>query len=1171
MRTFIFLLCATVFSFNTNSSLAQDRVKINADKTATIDEVFEMIMDQTKYRFLYPENLFNNTPKVKLEKGNITVGKLLGNSIPKGNFSIVLSENNTIVIEKRNEVQEFIVSGKIVDAAKIPVPGASIMIKGTHLGTFTDFDGNYSLKVTSSKNILMISSLGFKTQEVLVGDRTVINITLEEDVAELDAVEIVSTGYQNISKERATGSFAVVKSEDLERIPGSNAIMKLEGQVPGLQLDILESDNTFVYSNLLPETEGNTSYNFRIRGQSTYQAEDMPLVVLDGTPTELDIRTLNPKDIETITFLKDAAAASIYGARAANGVIVINTKKGGKGKTSINYSQSYTFSTKPSLSSLPLMDATQVLDLEQELVDNFVVSDPAAATSLYSAIPISQGMEIMFQEMRGEITAEEKEIALNVLRNRGKSGYRQVEDYFLQASEATTHDLSLSGGHDDYSFFTSISFANEKTQSKQNEGKRFTLTANQDFKMFNYIDVSTSLKGSIFNYSQNGLGLSPLASTLTTFLPYNQVVDDNGNSVDYYRSYYGKTSQEFENQGYLPWEYNYLDELRNSDKSINEQNYSANIALNIPLFYGFKAVTNYSVERSYTDNPNYYSPETFYARDLINNATSINENTGELVRGIPLGGVFQTNNYINSSYTARGQLNYNNTFKGEHSIDGIAGIEFRQTRDKTNGGRLFGYNKQTQTSIDLPSTTYTNINGYSSTITYGNIRRDIRRRFLSYYGNIAYSFRNKYTLSGSARLDDYNNFGLDKKYRRTPLWSTGAKWNIYKENFLLNANFINSLNLRASYGYNGNISLTTYPFTNMSIRDTDYNLSNLPYASINAAANPYLRWEKTGIFNLGLDFTLFDYRLSGSFEYYKKKSEDLIQDFPVSEFFGLPNNNLTRNTATLESNGIDFNVNGVILKSKDFSLNSTFVLSYNKNEVTDSRYESYSNYLNGTGSTPPIKGYPLNSMFAFRSAGLDASGQTLVYDKDGEVVGPNTVLTDIEDMEFMGTRTPRYYGSFNTTLSYKKWTLFALATYKFDYVLFNPSFRPYVSRYYFYGYDLNANVANRWRQPGDEEFTDVPGALGMNGYSYSRYNFSNKRVIEGDHIRLREISLSYDMSNIFENTLVKGANLSFTARNLGLIWTKNKEGIDPDFLPYTTSQINLPPTAMYTLGLNVNF
>ena len=241
--------------------------------------------------------------------------------------------------------------------------------------------------------------------------------------------------------------------------------------------------------------------------------------------------------------------------------------------------------------------------------------------------------------------------------------------------------------------------------------------------------------------------------------------------------------------------------------------------------------------------------------------------------------------------------------------------------------------------------------------------------------------------------------------------------------------------------------------------------------------------------------------------------------------------------------------------------------------MTDSRYENYSTFLNGTASAPPIVDYPLNSIFAFRSAGLDENGSTIVYDRNGDIVDAFTPLTEIEDMQYMGTQTPKYYGSFATTFTYKKLSLYALATYKLDYVLFNPSFGNYVSRYgSFEAYDLNSDIADRWRAPGDEVNTNVPGAQGLGGYSLGRYLYSTDRVIDGDHIRLREISLSYDFSDLVANSFLRNASLSLTARNLGLIWRANDDDIDPDFLPYTSgSLIRIPPTAMYSVGVNLNF
>lgn len=1145
---------------------------------ASVQEALYQIESKTDFKFAYGNDVKSVKTRLNKRYANATLAEILGD-ISNSTGVEFHQVNNTISAKfnpKFNKEKSRVeapqermkVMGRIIDTFGNTVIGATIVVKNNSRGTISNENGMYALMVEPN-DTLVFSSLGYKTTVIPVAGRSVINLTMEDDLKTLMEVTVVSTGYQKIKKENTTGSFTVVPSEKLEKIPVSNVMHSLEGQVPGLQIDIQESDNTFVYGNLFGDGAGETSYNFKIRGQSTYAGEDMPLIVVDGTPVELDIRTLNPNDIKSITFLKDAASASIYGARAANGVIVIDTKRGREGKTRISYSQNHTFSSKPSLSSLPLMNSTQVLDLEQELVDKGIVTDPAYAYSLYDAYPTSDGMDIMFQESRDEITADEKEAMLDVLR--GRNNYDQIEKYLLQSSSASNYDLSFSGGKEGYNYFMSGSYSKEKTQTKGNDGERITLLANQEFDLFNLATLSTSLRGSFFNYKTNGIGLSALAGTLTTFLPYNQIVDENGNSVDYYRAFDRNTVQEFEDAGYLPWTYNYIDELNNSNVKYKEQNYSANFSLNIPLYKGLNVNGTYFMEQSVGDNTSIYNEDTYFTRNRINNATYLDPSTNTLSYGIPVGGIFTSKKYTNTSYTARTQLNYNGLINEKHYIDALAGMELRQTINREEGKELFGYNEMTQTSIDIPSTSYTNIYGYTTTMSSANAYSNRRRRFLSYYANASYTYNEKYTISGSARLDDYNNFGVDKKYRRTPLWSTGAKWHLSKEPFMQNAKMVNSLSLRVSYGYNGNISLSTFPFTNISIYGTEY-YSQQPYATITAAANPALRWEKTGVFNVGVDFSLFNSRLNGSVEYYIKNSDDLIQNFPVSEFYGLPNNTLTRNTATLKGKGIDLGINGVLVRHGDFSVDLGYVLSYNTNEVTDSRYESYSLYLNGTGSTPPIVGYGLNSLFAFRSAGLDETGSTLIYDKEGNTVDAYGTLSDIKDMKYMGTKTPAYYGSLSASINYKKWSLYVLATYKLDYVMFKPTFGNYVSRYgTFNNYDLNTEVDNRWREEGDEAITNVPGVQGMYGYSYSRYIYSDKQVIPGDHIRLKEISLSYDFSDLVANTFISSASLSFTARNLGLIWRKNDEDLDPDFLPNTYKLLKLPPTAMYTIGLNVNF
>lgn len=1171
-------LILTIFLFNVVAFAYSQKVSINA-RNQSVSNVLKTITRKTNVEFFYSDDVFDAQRRVNISVNKADVMAVIKELIGD-NYKAEFVNNKLIVIALNTKAnigtatvavvdEEVKIKGVVTNAKKEFLIGATVWVKGTRKSAITNFDGSYEI-MAKKGDVLVFEYLGYKKTEATVSDSLIINPILLEDVSKLDEVKIVSTGYQKIDRERSTGSYVAITAKELEKVPVNNVLHRLEGQVAGLQLNIQDSDNTFVYGNTRGSVEGNGSYKVAIRGTSTFEnagSNAMPLIVLDGTPTELDIRTINPNDIEKITFLKDAASASIYGARAANGVMVIDTKKGKQGQTRINFSQNYGFSNKPSLSKLPLMNSSQVLNLEQEFVDKNLVTDPASITYML-APPISQGMELMFQYKRGQISEAQKNAGLDVLRSRNT--YGQVEQYLLQASSTQNYNLSFSGAQNDYSYFMSGSYSKEETQSKGNDGQRLTLLSNQDFKLFNYLKMTTSLRGSIFKYNENALGLKPLGIDANTLLPYNQIVGDDGNSVNYYQRYYSAQTMALEQKGYLPWTYNYIDELNNSDRSSNELNVGATISATAPLLKGLDAVGTYSIESGRASNDNMYNKDTFFARDRINSATSINSN-GDLVNAIPLGGIYQNNEFGTSSYTMRGQLNYDGIIGQDHLINAMAGIEARETRESQDGRTLFGYNPKTQTSVDLPSLNYVDVNGYNYTLGYGNEHKDVRRRFLSYYANAGYTYKNKYTLTGSARLDDYNNFGVDKRLRRTPLWSTGAKWNVKEESFLKDSDFFNSLSLRASYGYNGNINLEVFPFTNISLSNLD-SFSQQPYAFITAPANPNLRWEKTAILNLGVDFSIFNSRLNGTVEYYKKNSKDLIVEFPISPFYGVQNNALKQNAATLSGEGVDLSLNGTILKAKDFSWNAGLVVTYNTTEVTDSRFQNFSQYLNGSGGTPPIEGYPLNSIFAFRSAGLDATGRTQVYDKDGNIVNSFTSLKNIEDMKYMGTNIPSYFGSFNHTFTYKKLSLYILATYKFDYVMFKPTYGGYVDRSgRFSRYDLNTDIDQRWRNPGDEATTSVPGIVGSSGLSFARYMNSDNRIMEGDHIRFRELSLKYDLSELIDRGSITGASVTFTARNLGFFWRKNKDGLDPDFLPYTGTNMKLPAMAMYSIGFNVNF
>lgn len=666
---------------------------------------------------------------------------------------------------------------------------------------------------------------------------------------------------------------------------------------------------------------------------------------------------------------------------------------------------------------------------------------------------------------------------------------------------------------------------------------------------------------------QPSLGILPL-------MPYNQLVDDNGNRVDYYR-YNEEFVNEKEGQGYKNWRYNYLDELDNMDNTRKEQAVSLTMGLNIPIpgVKGLALDGSLMYERTNTKTRTLENGDTYASRDRYNYATRYDASTGTLTHGLPDGGLLYLINSDARNYSLRGQLNYDNTFDEIHQISALAGIELRETRTWQNSAWYYDYNDQTLLAASQIQNPYTNIWGWTSYLNTGSPETDYQRRFLSYYGNVSYTLMSKYVLTGSVRYDDYNNFGVDRKYRATPMWSTGLSWHIGREDFIQdNVGWLNQLTFRATYGYNGNIDQNQYPFTQISLSTSNDAFTQLPSSSINFAANPSVRWEKTGVLNFGLDFAVLNRRLSGSIELYRKYSRDLFADYTINPIFGANASSsytLSRNAAKVNGKGIDLALNGVIVQKGDFRYDAKLTYSYNINEVISSPYEmSPYFYSSGGGSGRMLEGYNMNNFWAYRWAGLDENGDSQIYNADGDIVKSTESVTN-DDLVYVGTLTPKYFGGFFNTFSYKGLSLYVGITYKLGYIFQKPTISQQAGGRNTY-YEINEDMANRWREAGDEATTNVP-RIGTDANSFVRYRGADIHIQKGDHIRLREVSLTYNIPAKWLNKLlINSGSIGFSANNLGLIWKKNNAGIDPDFIPNSRS-LTMSPTPSYNFSLNLNF
>ncbi|MCX2475385.1 SusC/RagA family TonB-linked outer membrane protein [Pedobacter sp. MC2016-05] len=1184
LLVFMLLLCAPIFKIH-----AQER---NISVEAALNAISKKYKTIFSYENEIIEGKTTNINSLKAKSLDEALKNVLYNNnllflyVSEGNYTIV-SRDDKILQNKSNNLkmpdlaassEELYIYGEVLDETGTGLPGVTIKSDGANRVTITDRYGKFAMFVTKEAKNISFSYLGYQTlNQSISAERRNLKIRMSPSQAnQLQDVDIVVNGYQALPQERSTAAASVIKAADIEKIKSPNLVQRLENQVAGLKVD-LNSDNLFTYGNTQvainsgTRSLGRTDYSMSIRGASTIRGETFPLVVVDGAISELDLSTLNPNDIANITFLKDAAAASIWGTRAANGVIVVTTKKGIPNQApKVSLSVSATVANKPNLAYLKLMNSSQTIAYEQDLIAKNLITVPNASTPLGQ--PVSDVTDLTFKLRAGSITQADYNAAIN--RFSAIDSRDQISEYLLRPSSNQQYDLSVSGGGKSSDYFYSASYSRENPYSVGVNGQRLTVTLNNNFKLLKIATLSTNIKGSFFKFNNNGQGISNLfAPSATTFMPYNQLIDESGNRVGYSKQYYSGWVNQLQSRGYVNWRYNALDELDNANNRQNDNNYTVNMNLNVPVFKGLSANAFFGTERSFSLTRNYFNEQTYEYRSLINNYTP-QPTSGQAVNSIGLansGGILRSTNTNANNYTLRGQLNYDNTFSGKHQLTMIAGSEIRQTRIAQENNTLYGYN--TGTGLSRPVnffTPYATLQGFSTSLTGSPSQQDRTRRYLSYYSNAAYSFLGRYTLSGSVRYDDYNNFGVDRKFRATPLWSSGLKWDIRKESFLDMTDWLSSLSVRATYGVNGNISTQVFPFTYIALFPSDI-ATGLPSAGIISPANPELRWEKTYVANFGLDFGLFNSRLTGSLDIYTKRGKDLFYEFPINGTYGITT--LFRNSTALSGNGVELSLRGTMIKNGNFEWSSGLNFAYNNNEVTDTRFALNSTFFSNPAYASNLNGYPTDKMFVYKNAGLDAAGLTQIFNEKGDKVSSSQNITSVDALSYAGRRNAPYFGNFNTNFRYKNLTLMAIASYQFGNVFLRPTISAYPTARTGVRYDLHEDVAKRWTKPGDEATTNVPGAAGIfAAQSLLRYQQSDINVIKGDYVRLRELSLSYQLPVEKITNFIRSANFAFSVRNLGILWRANKEGLDPDFVAsLNTTSVSLPSPVSYNFSLNVNF
>lgn len=1052
-----------------------------------------------------------------------------------------------------------VLRGQVLDSAdNKPLQGATIRVKSGTSQITTNENGDFTIGVPETNGILLIGYLGYKTAEISFNfsSKGRFNIRLSPNQNSLKELIIVSTGYQDIPRERATGSFAPPIKAMYEDRVSTDVLSKLSGITSGL----LFNANT---------SASQAGLDINIRGRSTIFANDQPLIVVDNFPYSGDINNINPNDVESITVLKDAAAASIWGVRAGNGVIVITTKKGkAKQQLKVGFNSSLTVFNKPDLNYNPnQLNAASYIDLEKYLFSQGYYDSNLSNTYNYPVI--SPVVTLLAAERAGTMSAADVSAQLNVLSRINVND--QSGKYFYQKATNQQYALNLSGGSDKATYYFSMGYDVDLASLKDNANQRITINSQNTFIPVKNLEVSVGLNA----VQSNSKIDNTFNQTRGLLFPYSQIAGPDGKPLAIANTYGQAYTQQAVANGFLDWSYYPLKELGEPDDRTKDNDVRFSTGLKYSIIKGLSAAIKYQYENSNLQNHNYNGQETFYTRNLINEY-SIVSNGQVTGYNIPLGGILGLQNSNTISNNVRAQLNYDLNWK-DNRITTLAGYELSQTSTDFNGSTLYGYNDDNATFTNINPTTYFPINpsGYS-TINSGSSIGGTIDRIRSSFANAAYTYKDRYTLSASGRIDGSNYFGVAIKEKTLPLWSAGAKWDIDKEPFY-HIYWLPVLDLRATYGYNGNLDRSVTGVTTFLFQSNDP-YTNLPYSQISNIGNPDLRWEKTGITNLAVDFGSRDNRVSGSFEYYLKKETDILGFKTFPENAGTTS--LKGNYSDMVGHGFDLSITTHNLNGS-FKWSTTVLWSHATDKVTRYDVTQFANQLvasdgNQTGSTP-IVGKPVYGIFSYKWGGLNPTTGNPVGYLDGVKSEDYTNInqnTPINELVYAGPARPTYFGGINNRFSYKGFNLDIQINYKLGYYFRRPTINYYsITATPTAFLSVNRDLDKRWNKPGDEKTTNVPSLSYPFSYDGSYfYQYSSINVDKGDQIRLQDINLSYTFTrSAYPGLPFTNLQLFVYANNIGLIWRANHDGLDPDAIPGGNNTSTMPNPRSISFGIKGTF
>ncbi len=1163
-------------------------------KDASLETVLKEVGRQSNYEIFYTQKLLKDASPVTINVKNTSLKETLNQIFKSQNLKYSLT-NQTIVVTAGTKAEEkpkgngnglVDIRGKVLNNKNEPFPGVTVTVAGTNKMSITDFDGGFSLDNVPSDAVLECSGLTIEKKSFGVGGRNIVSLVVEDKVSAMK--EVVVTGYQTVTRSHFTGAIAKVDEKVLNENINGNLSSALEGRVAGLMLQ--------------KNPTGASADTPILRGMGTFSSNVgySPLIVIDGLPTELTLDEINPYDIESVNVLKDAAAASIYGSRAANGIIVLTTKKG-TGKLKVTINSDFFISDKPNLRDMNLASTSELIDFEQAVYNRERARYADTATMFNSYGDIGSSNPKYYSPLYQLNRDLEEGVISNADYNSTMAQWRKndyAKDYrdnVWQKEFRQRYNVAFSGSTSKQNTYVSLNYDEAKNRVKYNESRSFNLYAKSSFQISNWLNATFGLNGTYSNDDSTDGDYN----NYDIQKRYERITDDNGALV--YSPFVniddGFTSGSALNpamarkiaglSGFKSTSFNVLNELQEGIKYQNSLSLRSFANLRAKIWRGLSVSTQFQYEVRRNDSEEYNSVDSYKMRYAINALTGYNPTTNAYtyVDGFSAGGRYKQMSGRVSNYSFRNQLDFAEDFAdGKHSVTGLAGFEMRETYAPRGIEQIrYGYDRVTLTSATLNSLSLSQTGVpsyiYGSNRTLAALSRtqgEVLHRYFSVFASGGYTFLSKYNLTGSYRVDRADLFGVDPKYKNRPLWSAGLGWNISSEEFMKPIKWVSMLKLRATYGVNGNVDQSTSPYITAT-RKNDFLYQSLQYVNISGQPNPMLRWEKTQSTNFGIDYSLFRTKINGTIDIYRKYSTDLLATTDLDPTVGATSR--TINAGALLNKGVEFSIGSEWYNRGDFRIGSNVILAFNRTTVKKvTRAQSTASVYVSSPTSYFFEDETFNSLYAYKYGGtvngypfvLDENGNpSVTFDDSGNPISSSIKsITNPDALVNMGSLTPTYTGSLSQRFSYKQFDLNFLFVFSggnkmrkevLDTGSDAVTLSGIADRYT----DTNRNGNTRLFVDYDENVRNY--AVTMS----SQWRNSDINVVDGDYIKLRNISLAYNLpKNIANKMKVASAKFTFQVNNIWY-WSAAGNRIDPEVYSANSATRNLPSPKTYLFGFNL--